>query len=130
MGPVPRVHVVPRWADRAGAAQEATMSTSAVHSARSSRLALLAAAVTGVVLATAAPAAADPPVDLIVVADPDAGDEWYPSSVEGIAQGRGATFYVGELFGGDVFRGNLRTGAVELFIDIPADDRMALGMRA
>jgi len=106
------------------------MSTSAVPPARSSRLALLAAAVTGVVLATAVPAAADPHVDLVVVADPDAGDEGYPSSVEGIAQGRGATFYVGELFGGDVFRGNLRTGVVELFIDIPADDRMAVGMRA
>jgi len=33
------------------------------------------------------------------------------TSAEGVATGAGATFYAGELFTGDIFRGNLRTGA-------------------
>ena len=32
------------------------------------------------------------------------------SSAEGIASGRGATFYAGDLFGGDIFRGDLQRG--------------------
>ena len=49
-------------------------------------------------------------------------------SAEGIATGRGSTFYAGELFTGDIFRGDLRTGNVAKFIDAPAG-RNALGIR-
>ena len=51
------------------------------------------------------------------------------TSAEGIAAGRGATFYAGDLFAGDIFRGNIRRGTAELFIDAPAG-RMAVGMAA
>src|SRR5215211_8259254 len=76
---------------------------------------LLVALVT--VLAT--PVAASRPAEVIVL--PDA------SSAEGIAAGRGATFYAGDLFRGDIFRGNLQRGTAERFIDAPAG-RMAAGM--
>ena len=49
------------------------------------------------------------------------------SSAEGIAVGRGSTFFAGDLFQGDVFKGDLRSGAVELLVDAPAG-RMAVGM--
>jgi sugar lactone lactonase YvrE len=78
---------------------------------------LLLALVTGL----AAPAAAAPAAEVIVL--PGA------SSAEGIAAGRGATFYAGDLFAGDIFRGNLQRGTAELFIDAPAG-RMAVGMAA
>ena len=51
------------------------------------------------------------------------------TSAEGIAAGRGATFYAGDLFAGDIFRGNIRRGTAELFIDAPAG-RQAVGMAA
>jgi sugar lactone lactonase YvrE len=51
------------------------------------------------------------------------------SSAEGIAAGRGATFYAGDLFGGDIFRGDLQRGTAERFIDAP-EGRMAVGMMA
>jgi sugar lactone lactonase YvrE len=73
------------------------------------------------VAALAAPAAAARPAEVIVL--PGA------SSAEGIAAGRGATFYAGDLFAGDIFRGNLQRGTAELFIDAPAG-RMAVGMAA
>jgi sugar lactone lactonase YvrE len=69
--------------------------------------------------ALAAPAAAAPAAEVIVL--PGA------TSAEGIAAGRGATFYAGDLFAGDIFRGNLQRGTAELFIDAPAG-RMAVGM--
>ncbi len=72
-------------------------------------------------MAVAAPAAAAPAAEVIVL--PGA------SSAEGIAAGRGATFYAGDLFAGDIFRGNLQRGTAELFIDAPAG-RMAVGMAA
>jgi len=50
------------------------------------------------------------------------------TSAEGIATGRGSTFYAGDLNKGDIFRGNLRTAQVALFIDAP-DGRNALGIR-
>src|SRR5215203_3505669 len=78
---------------------------------------LLVALVT--VLAT--PVAASRPAEVIVL--PGA------SSAEGIAAGRGATFYAGDLFRGDIFRGNIRHGTAELFIDAPAG-RQAVGMAA
>jgi sugar lactone lactonase YvrE len=71
----------------------------------------------------AAPAAAARPAGVIVL--PGA------TSAEGIAAGRGATFYAGDLFAGDIFRGDVQRGTAELFIDIPEDeDRMAVGMAA
>jgi sugar lactone lactonase YvrE len=51
------------------------------------------------------------------------------SSAEGIAAGRGATFYAGDLLRGDIFRGDLQRGTAELFINAP-DGRMAMGMAA
>jgi sugar lactone lactonase YvrE len=77
-------------------------------------LVLLAAALVG-------PAAIARPAEVIVL--PGA------SSAEGIAAGRGTTFYAGDLFRGDIFRGNIRRGTAELFIDAPAG-RMAVGMAA
>jgi hypothetical protein len=78
-------------------------------------------AVLALLAGTGAPAAASPPVDVIVL--PGA------SSAEGIAEGRGATFYAGDLFRGDVFRGDLDEGTAELFIDVPDEPaRMAVGM--
>src|SRR5215204_7732267 len=77
---------------------------------------LLVALVT--VLAT--PVAASRPAEVIVL--PDA------SSTEGIAAGRGATFFAGDLFRGDIFRGDLQRGSAELFIDAP-DGRLAVGMK-
>jgi hypothetical protein len=71
--------------------------------------------------AVAAPAAAARPAEVIVL--PGA------TSAEGIAAGRGATFYAGDLFAGDIFRGSIRRGTAELFIDAP-EGRMAVGMAA
>ena len=51
------------------------------------------------------------------------------TSAEGIAAGRGKTFYAGDLFTGDIFRGDVQHGTAELFIDAPAD-RQAVGMVA
>jgi sugar lactone lactonase YvrE len=73
------------------------------------------------VTVVAAPAAASRRPEVIVL--PGA------TSAEGIAAGRGATFYAGDLFAGDIFRGNIRRGTAELFIDAPAG-RMAVGMAA
>ena len=69
----------------------------------------------------AAPAVASRTAEVIVL--PGA------TSAEGIAAGRGATFYAGDLFAGDIFRGNIRHGTAELFIDAPAG-RQAVGMAA
>jgi sugar lactone lactonase YvrE len=69
--------------------------------------------------AWAAPAAARQPAEVIVL--PGA------SSAEGIAAGRGTTFYAGDLLQGDIFRGDVRRGTAELFIDVP-EGRWAVGM--
>ena len=74
-----------------------------------------------VVSALAVSAAAAPRAEVIVL--PGA------SSAEGIAAGRGTTFYAGDLFGGDIFRGDVQHGTAELFVDAPSG-RMALGMAA
>jgi sugar lactone lactonase YvrE len=73
----------------------------------------------GFLIVLAVPAAAARPAEVIVL--PGA------SSAEGIAAGRGATFYAGDLFAGDIFRGNLQRGTAERFIDAPPG-RMAVGM--
>ena len=86
---------------------------------RSRAAALVLACVAGLIAAIITPAAAGPTHGVIVL--PGA------SSAEGIAKGRGATFYAGDLFAGDIFRGDLRRGTAELFIDAP-DGGMAVGM--
>jgi sugar lactone lactonase YvrE len=75
--------------------------------------------VLALVATVAAPAVASRRAEVIVL--PGA------SSAEGIAAGRGATFYAGDLFRGDIFRGDFRRGTAELFIDAP-DGRAAVGM--
>jgi hypothetical protein len=60
----------------------------------------------------------------------------YPTSValpvdfqpEGIATGAGSTFYVGSLRTGDIYRGDLRSGAGRLFADAP-QGAAALGLK-
>ena len=71
------------------------------------------------VASVAAPAVRADTADVIVL--PGA------MSAEGIAAGRGSTFYAGEIFTGDVYRGDIRRGTAELFIDAPAG-RQAAGM--
>jgi sugar lactone lactonase YvrE len=97
------------------------METIAKDSAPATRICwLIAPLVLLVLLATlATPAAAVPPAEVIVL--PGA------SSAEGIAAGRGTTFYAGDLLQGDIFRGDVRRGAAELFIDVP-EGRWAVGM--
>ncbi|GLZ28492.1 hypothetical protein Lesp02_06820 [Lentzea sp. NBRC 105346] len=80
---------------------------------------LLLAAV-ALAAATAVPAHAAQPDRAIVL--PGA------SSAEGIASGRGSTFYAGDLFRGDIFRGDVRAGTASKFIDVPDGSRMAVGM--
>jgi hypothetical protein len=78
-------------------------------------------ALLALLLPTALPATASPPSrDDVIVLDG-------ATSAEGIAAGRGHTFYAGELFSGDIFRGDIRGGKATRFIDAPAD-RMAVGM--
>ena len=73
------------------------------------------------VASLAAPATASRPAEVIVL--PGA------SSAEGIAAGRGTTFYAGDLLQGDIFRGDVRRGTAELFIDAPdPEGRWAVGM--
>ena len=50
------------------------------------------------------------------------------TSAEGIASGRGSTFYAGDIFTGNIFRGDLQHGTAALFIDAP-DGRMAAGLK-
>lgn len=71
---------------------------------------------------------------LPVMAVPAAGSEAAEAIVlpgatgaEGIAAGRGSTYYAGDLFTGDIFRGDLQRGTASRFIDAPAG-RQALGM--
>src|SRR5918999_6154064 len=78
-------------------------------------------AVVAMVLALSGPAAAAGRTGVIVL--PGA------TSAEGIAAGRGSTFYAGDLFAGDIFRGDIRRGTAALFIDAP-DGRAAVGMKA
>jgi len=61
-------------------------------------------------LALASPAAATPDTTIML---PGA------VSAEGITAGGGTTFYAGDVLGGDLFRGDVRRGRAELFIDVP-----------
>jgi hypothetical protein len=72
-------------------------------------------------LAIAAPALAEP--------FPDSVPLPVDFAPEGIAVGTGSTFYAGSLTSGDVYRGSLRSGQGEIFIDAPAG-RVAAGLKA
>jgi sugar lactone lactonase YvrE len=81
---------------------------------------------TALVLALLAVAA---PVALAKGAFPDViplPNGWRP---EGIATGKGATFYVGSLQNGAVYRGDLRTGEGAVFVQ-GVDGRAATGLKA
>ncbi len=78
-------------------------------------------ALMALLLPIALPAAAAPLSGVIVLEG--------ATSAEGIAAGRGTTFYAGDLALGDIYRGDIRTGTSELIIDAP-DGRMAVGMKA
>ncbi|HEV2783243.1 MAG TPA: hypothetical protein VGX25_27995 [Actinophytocola sp.] len=73
-------------------------------------------------LSVVAPAGASASADLVILL-PGA------SGAEGIAAGKGSTFFAGDLFRGDIFRGDARRGTAAPFIDAP-DGRMAVGMVA
>ncbi|GAA3867747.1 hypothetical protein GCM10022381_09020 [Leifsonia kafniensis] len=66
-------------------------------------------------------AAANKPTGQSVIELPGA------TSAEGIAAGRGNTFFAGDLTLGDIYRGDVRRGTAQLFIDVP-DGRAAVGM--
>ncbi|WP_374969737.1 hypothetical protein [Terrabacter sp. BE26] len=87
--------------------------------ARRARLAALLAGALPVVLGLS-PAQAHHRPDQIVL--PGA------HSAEGIAAGTGTTFYAGELFTGNIYRGDVRTRTASRFITAPKG-RMALGLR-
>ncbi|MEO8283059.1 MAG: hypothetical protein ABI568_06590 [Pseudarthrobacter sp.] len=77
-------------------------------------------------LAPVGPATATPPKDSVIVLDG-------AKSAEGIAAGEGTTFYAGDLMLGDIYRGDIRSGKAELFIevsDFDATPRAAVGMKA
>ncbi|MET4145039.1 hypothetical protein [Arthrobacter sp. UYCo732] len=77
-------------------------------------------------LAPVSPAVATPPGDSVIVLEG-------ATSAEGIAAGRGTTFYAGDLLLGDIYRGDIRGGSAELFIDVSDFDstqRAAVGMKA
>jgi sugar lactone lactonase YvrE len=99
------------------------METTAKDSAPATRIRWLIAPLLLVLLAAwATPAAASRPAEQVIVL-PGA------SSAEGIAAGRGTTFYAGDLLQGDIFRGDIRRGTAELFIDAPdPEGRWAVGM--
>ncbi|ELT45569.1 hypothetical protein G205_03701 [Arthrobacter nitrophenolicus] len=74
------------------------------------------------ILPTAVPASAgESPRDSVIVLDG-------ATSAEGIAAGRGTTFYAGELESGDIFKGDIRDSKATRFIDAPAG-RQAVGMK-
>lgn len=83
-------------------------------------LALVALILMLPLLPSVAPAAGARPAEQVIVL-PGA------SAAEGIAAGRGSTFYAGDLVDGDIYRGDVRRGTAELFIDAP-DGRQAVGM--
>jgi sugar lactone lactonase YvrE len=99
------------------------MGTTAKRGSPAARVRRMAAPLLLLVLliAVTVPAVAAPAAEVIVL--PGA------TSAEGIAAGRGTTFYAGDLFAGDIFRGDLQRGTAERFINAP-EGRMAVGMAA
>jgi hypothetical protein len=83
------------------------------------RLSALVAALLAMLIASPAGAAQPPSPNSVPLPD-----DFQP---EGIAVGYGPTFYVGSMWDGDIYRGNLRTGDGRVFIDVSG--RQALGMK-
>ena len=88
---------------------------------RRARARMLGAVLAIAAVAVSAPADAGRPVFPDVIALPDG---WLP---EGIAIGPGPTFYAGSRADGAVYRGDLRTGAGEIFVTGQAG-RVAVGL--
>lgn len=88
---------------------------------RRARRRLLAIALAVAAVAVSTPAAADRPVFPEVIALPDG---WLP---EGIAIGQGTTFYAGSRANGAVYRGDVRTGAGDVFV-AGQTGRVAVGL--
>ncbi len=82
-----------------------------------------AAAVVLLALTGTGPAALAAPEPPGVIVLPEA------TGAEGIAAGKQGTFYAGDRIDGDIYRGDLRTGTADVFIDAP-DGRVAIGMVA
>lgn len=81
-------------------------------------IALLSLSAPAALPATASPPAPD---DVIILEG--------ATSTEGIAAGKGTTFYAGDRLKGDIYRGDIRTGTAGVFIDAP-EGRAAIGMKA
>lgn len=97
------------------------------HSGKVQRRAAIGFIALMTLLLPSPPAIAAPPAsDSVIVLDG-------ATSAEGIAAGKGSTFYAGDLLLGDIYRGDIREGDAELFIDVSEFDpepRMAAGMKA
>lgn len=108
---------------------------SAITRRRAVTRAAVAAVATGALLlpATGAVAAPTPSTQAVPAASQKQGGAFIPlpgaSGAEGIAAGKGSTFYAGDLGTGDIFRGDIRKGTAELFIDAP-EGRVAVGLAA
>jgi hypothetical protein len=100
------------------------MRTNARHLTSIRRAALGLIALAGLLLpaplAVAAPQASS---GITVIDLPDA------AGAEGIAAGKGTTFFAGDLVSGDIYKGNIRTGTAAEFITAPGG-RAAVGMKA
>lgn len=85
-------------------------------------LVLLACGLLALALALSATAAAEPrPSSIPLPVD---------FAPEGVAVGKGQTFFAGSLKDGDIYRGNLRSGAGRLLVDNdPSAGRVSAGMR-
>ncbi|MHA7179029.1 NHL repeat-containing protein [Arthrobacter sp. MDB2-24] len=111
-----------------------SQNTTGRSATRRALRAAAAAVAAGILLpGTAAVAAPPSPSSQVAPAFSRHQDSTIPlpgaSSAEGIAAGRGKTFYAGDLGRGDIFRGDIRKGTAELFIDAP-EGRAAVGLKA
>ena len=111
----------PTAASSAAEDREGSRRRGAPVGANAVAVAPTAPARTGVAVSVGAARVATPPRATVIVL-PGA------SSTEGIAVGRGSTFYAGYLLRGDIFRGDLQRGTADGFIASPAG-RMATGMK-
>lgn len=99
------------------------MRTNASHFTSIRRAALGLIAVAGLLLpAPAAVAAPQASSGISVIDLPGA------TGAEGIAAGKGTTFFAGDLVSGDIYKGDIRAGTAAEFIDAPAG-RAAVGMK-
>jgi sugar lactone lactonase YvrE len=112
-----------------------SQNTTGRSTARRAPRAAVAAIAAGILLlpGTAAAAAPPSPSSQVAPAFSRHQDSIIPlpgaSGAEGIAAGRGNTFYAGDLGDGDIYRGDVRRGTAELFIDAP-EGRVAVGLKA